>query len=392
MTRFAQMLKKTAQHAHRYPKACRLCNGRHPIRLCPVYRAKNPEERLREALLGKFCSNCLAMEHRTENCTSAERCRRCHDKHHTTLHLDPVDRRPWSQPVAEEEDELDVISIYAFESGTETRSFRPEPETLERIEPGAETRTLRPNSDRGAETRTFRPPLNHETQRLAESETRSFRSRRRTRRTRGAETRSFRPPQQPPQANQLRQQNGTVASYRQLRASGSFRNGLTDGIMHMQVLRPMISISPTAVIKIESGGRLHLIRALIDACTPSTLIARDLARDLGLQTTRVGNQRGCFLCLRGKHGVNKKVATHAKIINNTRRISTPKSVDPTIVSTYVHIRLADPNFFESSPIRIVLGADVYAEIIMPGSLPTSFGPLLAQSTIFGWVLSGAYRA
>ncbi|XP_017490431.1 PREDICTED: uncharacterized protein LOC108378636, partial [Rhagoletis zephyria] len=181
MTRFSTLRKKSERHAHRYPIACRLCEGKHPIRLCPVYRAKTPEERLREVLLGRFCGNCLSMTHRVQRCTSRDRCRRCHDKHHTTLHIDeePVDRRPWSQQVASEEERDNVLSIYASDSGTDSRTRRPEIEEGEIIEPVAEANF--PISTGGSETRTFRLPLAHKR-----------RQHQRAPQRRGAETRSFR--------------------------------------------------------------------------------------------------------------------------------------------------------------------------------------------------------
>lgn len=155
------------------------------------------------------------------------------------------------------------------------------------------------------------------------------------------------------------QQGGMVAWSRQLRAPNNFRSGLVSAVRQIALLRPMVSISPTAIIKVEAGGRLHLVLALIDACTPSSVISSDFSRELRLKVTRLGKLRGCVLWIRGKHGVNKHVATHEQIIKSYRRLSPLKNVDPAIAATYSHIRLADPNFFRSSPIRIVLGGGVY---------------------------------
>ncbi|XP_036325463.1 uncharacterized protein LOC118755114 [Rhagoletis pomonella] len=388
MTKFTSMRKRAEQQSQCYPLACRLCDGNHPIRLCPIYRVKSPEERLREALLGRFCGNCLSMTHRVDTCTSEERCRRCHDKHHTTLHLDEehqaVDTRPWSVQVASEDESEHILSVNASDSGTETRALPPDAEEGEVIETAVATRTLRSTSRRGSETRPSRPLLAHERRRG--SETRPFRPRQPSRRRRGAETRPFRPrARQLDSANRRRHQGRLETRPRQLPVA--FRAGRVQPSTH--VLRPVTSICPTAVVKVESQGRLHLIRALIDACSPTSIISADLVRELRLD---FGPQQGCLLRLRGKHGQNKRVAVHARVVRNYIRISPTSSVDPSIAAPYTHIRLADPNFHTSTPIRLVLGADVYPEIILPGILPSAFGPFLAQSSIFGWILSGSCRS
>lgn len=57
-------------------------------------------------------------------------------------------------------------------------------------------------------------------------------------------------------------------------------------------------------------------------------------------------------------------------------------------STWPHLKclkLADPSFMTPTSIDFILGADVYADLILTGLIT---GPPIAQSTIFGWMLSG----
>ncbi|XP_036340169.1 uncharacterized protein LOC118749480 [Rhagoletis pomonella] len=381
MSQFAAMRKRAEQRAHRYPQPCRLCDANHPIRLCPLYRAKSPEERLREALLGRYCANCLAMNHELKDCVSEGRCKRCGEKHHSTLHFEDepsTSKKSWAQQVEEEEENSDgVISLLASDSGTESRPFRPDTEEGALSGDVAETRPLRAFAEGGSETRPFRPLLQHERNRL-----------------RGAETRPFRLRNPRRKSSRRKQKEGRLATRpHQLSKRRTFRNGiLGHHTIAAPTLQPMIAIAPTAVVKVEAGGRLHLIRALVDVCSPRTIISLDLARELRLDETRVSGERGCLLCLRGKYGQNKRVATHAIALANFSRISPSSNADASVAEPYAHIRLADPRFYASAPIRVILGTDVYADILLPGTLPTTFGPLLAQSTIFGWVLSGVSRA
>ncbi|XP_049304028.1 uncharacterized protein LOC125776329 [Bactrocera dorsalis] len=266
----------------------------------------------------------------------------------------------WSEQISSD----DALSIDASDPGTETRPLQPEPEKGALLETGAETRPFRPSQRGETETRTFRPLLQHERR----THKRRLR-RRQAHNPARLETRSL-----------------------QLHRASSFRAGLTNrASIEAHSLLPMTAILPTAVVKIEARGRLHLIRALIDACAPTSLIARDLARELQLEQTHIGGQRGCLLVLRGRHGTNTRISTHVRVMNDYMRISPTTTLDCDIAAPYTHIKLADPNFYKSSPIRLVLGADVYSRIMTQQVMPQTFGQLLAQGSIFGWVLSGTAR-
>ncbi len=52
-----------------------------------------------------------------------------------------------------------------------------------------------------------------------------------------------------------------------------------------------------------------------------------------------------------------------------------------------HLKLADPNCNTPAQIDILLGSDLIPQIILEGVEKIS-NKLLAQNTIFGWILSG----
>ncbi|XP_046615391.1 uncharacterized protein LOC124302865 [Neodiprion virginianus] len=56
------------------------------------------------------------------------------------------------------------------------------------------------------------------------------------------------------------------------------------------------------------------------------------------------------------------------------------------------LALVDPDFSVSQDVDVILGADVYGQLLRPGlkRFPTS--QLVAQSTAFGWVISGMVRS
>lgn len=50
--------------------------------------------------------------------------------------------------------------------------------------------------------------------------------------------------------------------------------------------------------------------------------------------------------------------------------------------------MADPSFMTLTSIDLILGADVYADLKLPGLITGPPVTPIAQSTIFGWILSG----
>ena len=59
-----------------------------------------------------------------------------------------------------------------------------------------------------------------------------------------------------------------------------------------------------------------------------------------------------------------------------------------LISLLPDIHLADSDPLASRPIEMLLGADLYPKIILPQIRQNILGTLLAQNTIFGWILTG----
>ncbi|XP_075150731.1 uncharacterized protein LOC142224833 [Haematobia irritans] len=64
------------------------------------------------------------------------------------------------------------------------------------------------------------------------------------------------------------------------------------------------------------------------------------------------------------------------------------TVSQEVLSQIPDIRLADPNLFVSIPIDILLGADLYPRILLEGCVQIVAQSLIAQNSIFGWLVTG----
>lgn len=67
--------------------SCTNCGGKHLIQACQTFLKLNAAQRAERAKSLKICINCLRKGHFVSECLSS-RCKICHKKHHTTLHLE----------------------------------------------------------------------------------------------------------------------------------------------------------------------------------------------------------------------------------------------------------------------------------------------------------------
>ncbi|XP_040151923.1 uncharacterized protein LOC120893847 [Anopheles arabiensis] len=84
-----------ASTAHTQQPKCPLeCSEDHTLRNCPVFIAKEVQQR-RDVVASKWlCWNCLSSNHQVRACKSDYSCRTCRERHHTLLHHSP----PYAPP------------------------------------------------------------------------------------------------------------------------------------------------------------------------------------------------------------------------------------------------------------------------------------------------------
>ncbi|CAD7001248.1 unnamed protein product [Ceratitis capitata] len=188
MARFGVMLKRAEQQAHRYPQPCRLCKGKHPIRLCPHIGQNN---------------------------------------------------------VRAQEDAADARA-----STTRRYTFRP---TIQ-LTPGlSDPYWLMKDADK--------MERNHGLSAAT--------------RRRGAEPRTV-----PPHPTQDAKRS--LQRFRQLSRTFPNQNHSLTPVS----LQPVTARASTEMVQLEVGGRLHLVRTIINVCAPTSIIAWELAEELHLQIAR----------------------------------------------------------------------------------------------------------
>lgn len=151
----------------------------------------------------------------------------------------------------------------------------------------------------------------------------------------------------------------------------------------------------------DSFGAYHSVYALLDNASQRSLVSTRLARRLGLQTksesrsifglsSRESASQGVVqLKLRSRFTPPATCVLEASVLNHICDELPTADLSPDLFRQFSQLQLADDQFHHPKKIDILLGADVYANLLStenPNLIP---GQPTAQRTTFGWVLFGA---
>ncbi|XP_049304008.1 uncharacterized protein LOC125776323 isoform X1 [Bactrocera dorsalis] len=156
---------------------------------------------------------------------------------------------------------------------------------------------------------------------------------------------------------------------------------------------------PTAVVSIEHRGELFILRALIDQGSQRSFIASRAQNRLQLPTklanfeiTGMGGRvvqnsnKICPITLFSPKA-DKHIQAEAIVLPQLTNMLPSYHINSNHWQKVSHLKLADPNCNTPAQIDLLLGSDLIPQIILEG-IEKITKTLLAQNTIFGWVLSG----
>ncbi|XP_011687417.1 PREDICTED: uncharacterized protein LOC105449732 [Wasmannia auropunctata] len=167
------------------------------------------------------------------------------------------------------------------------------------------------------------------------------------------------------------------------------------------VEEPVAVLLATARVKVrDCGGELHSARALIDQGSEISIVTEALAQRLRLKRTRTsvavfvvgGQQTGVArgqlsLQITPRDGVSDLVVPAIVL----PRLTLYAGVTSVAVKEWPHLQgleLADPEFAAAGDIDILLGAEVYANILGAGVRKGGLRDPVAQQTSLGWIVFG----
>lgn len=148
------------------------------------------------------------------------------------------------------------------------------------------------------------------------------------------------------------------------------------------------AILPTANLRFDVGSKKFDVRVMVDACSGVSRIDNSLAEAMNLPILGVGNERVCKASLIPINAETPRMEVVFSVEDQLRIRTPARELSDTVRTQFANIVLADPSFYRPTGISVVLGADVYPNLIQPGLLPSPSGRLVAQNTVLGWMLSG----
>lgn len=158
----------------------------------------------------------------------------------------------------------------------------------------------------------------------------------------------------------------------------------------------------TALVHVcDRSGTWQTVRALVDCASQISAITITCSDRLGLRPTKwtspvsglagtpVLNVKGRVECnIQPRFATEPVLSVNAWVFQSITSDMPRKALSKNIKSCYSNFALADPDFDVSSPIDLLLGADVYPFIVdgrkatIATDIPTAF------HSIFGWILIG----
>ncbi|GFX46325.1 DUF1758 domain-containing protein [Trichonephila clavipes] len=149
----------------------------------------------------------------------------------------------------------------------------------------------------------------------------------------------------------------------------------------------------------DKYGLLHEVRALLDVGSQSNFITKDCADRLQLKDEKINLLVSCLnestMTING--GVTTSIfngdLSFKKELNLlvVRRMTdlTPSQIINVSLDMPNEIKLADYKFNIPGKIDVLLGAEIFYELLRPGQIYCGDSRLLLQNTVFGYVVSGS---
>ncbi|XP_074027266.1 uncharacterized protein [Leptinotarsa decemlineata] len=361
--------------------SCTFCKSTdHFIYKCPQFQNKSPPERLSLAHANKWCLNCLSDRHTSEMCRSQSNCRSCFSRHHTMICINTSRN---NQPTSVTSPQNPNNSIYNPQFNSATNNYQYYPQNLHATDSLFATSApligATPQSAHVPQIDSLPPqtsPFNTQ-----------FNSGSLPRAHPTSDVNFSSPQAQAKQNISLQMQNPQPPT--NFCGITSSRSGV---------------LLSTALLEIQdSFGNFHKVRALIDSGSETNYISEKCFKKLHLARFESSlkiqglNQMEEYTTKGGVSCSIKPIGTSNPILNIDAYIlpkictdMPPRTLKHTHLDHIKNLFLADPKFYEPGPIDLLLGAEIFALILLNNHISGERNEPIAINTIFGYVLIGKY--
>lgn len=158
----------------------------------------------------------------------------------------------------------------------------------------------------------------------------------------------------------------------------------------------------TALVNAESRNGSHqVLRALLDQGSQGNFVTESTANDLKLKRTPiqgkisgVGGDKSLVskaivtLNIKSRSNPNNCFTVQAYVLKSITSFLPNRKLAQLDFAALEGIELADPEYNRPNKIDLLLGAEVYSQVLQEGIRKVPNGSLVAQATSLGWILSG----
>lgn len=160
-----------------------------------------------------------------------------------------------------------------------------------------------------------------------------------------------------------------------------------------------VLLSTAYINVLDIHGVTHTIRALLDSGSMSSFITSDLCDKLELNTTKIHfavaglNQtiskidKKCEVTVRAKNNTFTANISCFVLQNITGNLPSIQ-LDITQFDIPKNINMADPTFYKPDKIDMLIGADLFWNLICTGQIRVGVNKPVLQKTKLGWIISG----
>lgn len=308
------------------------------------------QERRDVAKTKGYCFNCLCASHTRNWCPSRKTCMVCNNNHHTYLHVDDHKRKASTKPPTVKREP----------------SAEPSPTCCQHHH----RHHSPPTTSAAAERKRF--------DRFASSRDEKTRHHSHVRESAASNPTTA-------STRQTSQRRGSAAS------SATTASTRKSTVSERLSIRPRMHIfMPTALARVLTATGPENTRLILNSGAAHTIILKSLVEKLELQTTIKDGKEWCTLNLQSHHDLAAKIQITGMVRTQLNATLPAVTAEKKLEVVYNHLDdLADPHFFKPTNIEIMLGNDHICRILRAGLIQTSSTMHIAQSTLFGWTISGA---
>lgn len=153
----------------------------------------------------------------------------------------------------------------------------------------------------------------------------------------------------------------------------------------------------------DKSNKVHLARALLDCGSQSSFISNELCAKIGCDTSRVNllvnginntSSKIKYKCNVNIHSTLHNFQTHLNcfVVPEITGNIPATDIDFKNLKIPDHLKLADRSFHKAKRVDMLIGNDLFWDILLQGKFSLGKGQPFMQNTLFGWIITGPYVA